>query len=83
MHAPTLNHTSNAHPLADHSIWKHVVTKFSAHYHMISITTPDMEMSKGLRQKWGYRAEEIVQMIETFLHAHLGPTRQFDLLMHD
>ena len=50
---------------------------------MVSITTPDMELSKGLRKKWGYRLQEIVEMIETFLDKHLGPSRQFDLLMHD
>ena len=68
---------------ADHSLWKGVVEEFRDHYHMVSITTPDMELSTGLRKKWGYRIQEIVEMIETFLTKHLGTTRQFDLLMHD
>merc|ERR1719181_2487221 len=42
-----------------------------------------MELSQGLRRKWGYRPEEIVLMIETFLDTHLGAKRQFDVLMLD
>ena len=72
-----------ANTTTDHSLWEDTVAQFREHYHMISIVTPDMELSKGLRQKWGYRPAEIHQIIDTFLNKHLGPTRQFDLLMHD
>ena len=57
--------------------------EFGDHYHMVSITTPDFESTTGLRRKWGYRAAEVVKMIETFVNSHLGPTRQFDLVIHD
>jgi pimeloyl-ACP methyl ester carboxylesterase len=65
-----------------HELWSGVVGAFASAYHLVSLPTPDYDRT-GLRSRWGYSPAEVVQMIEAAVTEHLGPTRAFDLLVHD
>jgi pimeloyl-ACP methyl ester carboxylesterase len=65
-----------------HELWSGVVGAFADSYHLVSLPTPDYDLP-ALRSRWGYSPAQVVKMIEAAVFEHLGPTRAFDLLLHD
>lgn len=65
-----------------HDMWRGVIDEFGESYAMLSLPTPDFDRGR-LRRKLGYSPSECTDMIEAAIEKALGPSRAFDLLVHD
>ena len=65
-----------------HDVWKETIREFGSEYAILTIPTPDYDRSQ-LRRRFGYSPDECASMIDDCITDALGPTRQYDVVMHD